>query len=70
MQNAQEAIALAKQRAEQFDVRAAMERKTNEALKVAKAQSSAREGSLEEGPSDEVSLELHEAKPQLVDRKF
>lgn len=36
--NAQEAIALAKQRAQQFDTQAALERKTNEALKLAKAQ--------------------------------
>ncbi|KAG5648097.1 hypothetical protein DXG03_007132 [Asterophora parasitica] len=36
--NAQEAIALAKQRALQFDTQAALERKTNEALKLAKAQ--------------------------------
>ncbi|KAJ7181791.1 SNF2 family DNA-dependent ATPase [Mycena crocata] len=36
--NAQEAISLAKQRAQQFDVQAALERKTNEALKLAKAQ--------------------------------
>ncbi|KAG6832455.1 hypothetical protein H0H92_001501 [Tricholoma furcatifolium] len=38
MHNAQEAIALAKQRAEMFDAQAALERKTNEALKLAKAQ--------------------------------
>ena len=37
--NAQEAISLAKQRAQQFDTQAALERKTNEALKLAKAQS-------------------------------
>ncbi|KAJ6575249.1 SNF2 family N-terminal domain-containing protein [Mycena capillaripes] len=36
--NAQEAISLAKQRAQQFDAQAALERKTNEALKLAKAQ--------------------------------
>ncbi|KAF9456537.1 SNF2 family N-terminal domain-containing protein [Collybia nuda] len=36
--NAQEAVALAKQRAQQFDTQAALERKTNEALKLAKAQ--------------------------------
>ena len=36
--NAQEAISLAKQRAQQFDTQAALERKTNEALKLAKAQ--------------------------------
>ncbi|GBE77918.1 Putative DNA helicase [Sparassis crispa] len=36
--NAQAAIALAKQRAEAFDTQAALERKTNEALKLAKGQ--------------------------------
>jgi DNA helicase INO80 len=36
--NAQEAIALAKERAQQFDTQAALERKTNEALKLAKTQ--------------------------------
>ncbi|KIP12607.1 hypothetical protein PHLGIDRAFT_98060 [Phlebiopsis gigantea 11061_1 CR5-6] len=36
--NAQEAIALARQKAEDFDTQAALERKTNEALKLAKAQ--------------------------------
>ncbi|KAF8167976.1 SNF2 family DNA-dependent ATPase [Crassisporium funariophilum] len=36
--NAQEALLLAKQRAQQFDTQAALERKTNEALKLAKAQ--------------------------------
>ncbi|KAF8559204.1 hypothetical protein OG21DRAFT_707459 [Imleria badia] len=36
--NAQEAIALAKQRAQQFDTQAALERKTNEALLLAKIQ--------------------------------
>ena len=36
--NAQEAVSLAKQRAQQFDTQAALERKTNEALKLAKAQ--------------------------------
>lgn len=34
--NAQEAISLAKQRAEQFDTQAALERKANEALKLSK----------------------------------
>ncbi|KAG6820380.1 hypothetical protein H0H93_001351 [Arthromyces matolae] len=38
MHNAQEALALAKQRAETFDAQTALERKTNEALKLAKAQ--------------------------------
>lgn len=36
--NAREAIALTKQRAQQFDVQAALERKTNEALRLAKRQ--------------------------------
>lgn len=36
--NAQEAIALAKRKAQDFDVQAALERKTNEALKLAKGQ--------------------------------
>jgi chromatin-remodeling ATPase INO80 len=36
--NAQEAIALAKQRAQAFDTQAALDRKTNEALALAKAQ--------------------------------
>lgn len=39
--NAQEAVALAKQRAQQFDVQAASERKTNEALQLAKLQATA-----------------------------
>ena len=36
--NAQEAVALAKERALQFDTQAALDRKTNEALRLAKAQ--------------------------------
>lgn len=36
--NAQEALSLAKERAKQFDAQAALERKTNEALKLAQAQ--------------------------------
>jgi hypothetical protein len=36
--NAQEAIALARQRAQQFDTQSALDRKTNEALRLAKAQ--------------------------------
>ncbi|KAG6842554.1 hypothetical protein C0991_000080 [Blastosporella zonata] len=44
MHNAQEAIALAKQRAELFDAQAALERKTNEALKLAKGQAHVRDG--------------------------
>ncbi|GLB36274.1 putative DNA-binding domain containing protein [Lyophyllum shimeji] len=46
--NAQEAIALAKLRAEQFDTQAALERKTNEALKLAKAQSHIHDAAVEE----------------------
>ncbi|KAG2108537.1 P-loop containing nucleoside triphosphate hydrolase protein, partial [Suillus clintonianus] len=41
--NAQEAIALARQRAQQFDTQAALDRKTNEALKLAKAQAHIRD---------------------------
>lgn len=47
--NAQEAIALAKQRAEQFDTQAALERKTNEALHLAKAQAHLRDDDDETG---------------------
>ncbi|KAG5654784.1 hypothetical protein H0H81_003792 [Sphagnurus paluster] len=50
--NAQEAIALAKQRAQQFDTQTALERKTNEALKLAKAQAHIHDV---EGPSSESS---------------
>lgn len=52
--NAQEAVALAKQRAEQFDTQAALERKTNEALKLAKAQSHIHEET--EGSSSKTPL--------------
>ncbi|KIJ21627.1 hypothetical protein PAXINDRAFT_95170 [Paxillus involutus ATCC 200175] len=41
--NAQEAIALARERAQQFDTQAALERKTNEAMKLAKAQAHIRD---------------------------
>lgn len=62
--NAQEAVAQARERAQQFDVQAALERKTNEALKLAKAQAHIHEdGGAEEstaGPS----------KAPLVDCKF
>lgn len=47
--NAEEAIALAKERAAQFDVQAALDRKTNEALKLAKGQANVREET-EESP--------------------
>ena len=56
--NAQEAISLAKQRAQQFDTQAALERKTNEALKLAKAQAHIHEKAAE----DETST-----APPLVD---
>ncbi|KAH9486801.1 Chromatin-remodeling ATPase INO80 [Psilocybe cubensis] len=46
--NAQEAIALAKERALQFDAQAALDRKTNEALKLAKAQAHIHEPESEE----------------------
>jgi hypothetical protein len=64
MRNAQEAIALAKQRAQQFDVQAALERKTNQALQLAKAQAHIRDDSEEggEGPSGS-------SKSPLVDRQ-
>ena len=47
LHNAQEAIALAKQRAQQFDAQAALERKTNQALQLAKAQAHIRDDSEE-----------------------
>jgi DNA helicase INO80 len=62
--NAQEAIALAKQRAHQFDAQAALDRKTNQALQLAKAQAHIRDDSEErrEGPSGS-------SKTPLVDRQ-
>jgi DNA helicase INO80 len=57
-------VILARERAQQFDMQAALERKTNEALKLAKAQAHIHEdGSAEElvaGPS----------KAPLVDCRF
>lgn len=41
--NAQEAIALAKRKAQDFDTQAALVRKTNEALKLAKGQAHIRD---------------------------
>ncbi|PFH54596.1 hypothetical protein AMATHDRAFT_52228 [Amanita thiersii Skay4041] len=61
--NAQEAIALAKQRAQQFDTRAALERKTHEALKLAKAQALIRDG--KEGNVDPSTYSASQAP--LVD---
>ena len=58
--NAQEAVALAKERAQQFDTQAALERKTNEALRLAKAQAHIHDTS--EANSPQIS-----EKP-LVDR--
>jgi DNA helicase INO80 len=63
--NAQEAVALAKQRALQFDTQAALERKTNQALQLAKAQAHIRDEPEErgEGPSES-------SKAPLVDRQL
>lgn len=60
--NAQEAIALAKQRAQEFDVQAALERKTNEALKFVKMQAHFRE--------NETSGSSGTPGAPLVDREF
>lgn len=60
--NAQEAIALAKQRAQQFDVQAALERKTNEALKLAKAQAHIHEDTDDPSPAS--------VRAPLVDREL
>ena len=50
--NAQEAIALAKRKAIDFDTQAALERKTNEAIKLAKQQAHVRDEHVEgSGPS-------------------
>ncbi|KAG2023344.1 SNF2-family ATP dependent chromatin remodeling factor snf21 [Coprinopsis cinerea AmutBmut pab1-1] len=55
--NAQEAIALARQRAQQFDTQTALERKTNQALKLAKAQAHIRDDADDLGePSDKAPL--------------
>ncbi|KIM48080.1 hypothetical protein M413DRAFT_62469 [Hebeloma cylindrosporum] len=60
--NAQEAVTLARERAQQFDIQAALERKTNEALKLAKAQAHIHEdGGAEEstvGPSKAPLVDL------------
>ena len=63
--NAKEAIALARQRATQFDTQAALERKTNEALALAKAQAHIRD--------DTEEVEGAPGAPKttpLVDRKL
>ena len=55
--NAQEALSLARQRAQQFDTQAALERKTNEALKLAKAQAHIRDDADDlGGPSEKAPL--------------
>lgn len=63
--NAQEAVALAKQRALQFDTQAALERKTNQALQLAKAQAHIRDESEEQGEGPSKS-----SKAPLVDRQL
>jgi chromatin-remodeling ATPase INO80 len=60
--NAQEAIAMARQRAQQFDTQSALERKTNEALKLAKAQAHVRD--------DADDLGEPSGATPLVDRKI
>lgn len=60
-QNAQEAISLARERAQQFDAQAALERKTNEALKLSKAQAHIHGSDSVEGSS---------TAPPLVDCKL
>lgn len=55
--NAQEALDIARQRAQQFDTQAALERKTNEALKLAKAQAHIRDDDDDlGGPSEKRPL--------------
>lgn len=62
--NAKEAIALARQRAAQFDTQAALERKTNEALALAKGQAHIRDD------PEEVEGSSRSTKgAPLVDRK-
>ncbi|KAH0590582.1 hypothetical protein H2248_000718 [Termitomyces sp. 'cryptogamus'] len=67
MHNAQEAIALAKQRAEMFDAQAALERKTNEAMKLAKAQAHIHNGPDEAGTSDISNEKAPQEKAPIVD---
>jgi DNA helicase INO80 len=68
MHNAQEAIAIAKQRAQQFDAQAALERKTNQALQLAKAQAHIRDTSEDrgEGPSEPSETPLVDRQSDLV----
>jgi len=71
-QNAQEAVALAKQRADEFDAQAALQRKTNEALKLAKLQGHLPQGLAEDTQAEEnaSSSASNEPKAPLVDCKF
>ena len=50
--NAEEAIAKAKQKAQQFDTQAALERKTNEAIQLAKAQAHVRDDNEDVTPNN------------------
>ena len=54
--NAQEAIALARRKAQDFDTQAALERKTNEALKLAKAQAHVRDDTEETSAESNTPL--------------
>lgn len=61
--NAQAAIALAKRKAQDFDTQAALERKTNEALRLARRQAHIRDETIEGENSGSSST-------PLVDRKL
>ena len=71
--NAQEAISLAKQRAQDFDAQAALERKTNEALRLAKGQAHLRDNEEEQTEGtplvDRTYCPLH-APIDIVDANF
>lgn len=69
--NAQEAINLAKLKAQEFDAQAALERKTNEALKLAKAQALAPNNDEEGSQNDSVpSRAQTEPGTALMDRAY
>lgn len=61
--NAQEAIAMAKRKAQEFDTQAALERKTNEALKLAKGQAHIRDDSTEATGSNTPLVDRKHPKP-------
>ena len=63
--NAQEAIALAKSKAQAFDAQAALERKTTEALKLAKAQAHLRPESTETSSGTSAGTPLVDREHQL-----